>query len=175
MVLKKETKFGYRSNLYFHCTKCGHVDAVRTVDRRKSTEPNINYAAVLGIMSIEGAFSHLEELSCEFLLFLSLLITQINCLSVKGVMNISPMTKTTYYSKQKQIEEDIQTTLDKNFNEAMNEEIVNSKAKGLVDENGCPLAKCYADAAWCKRSYRCSYSALSGAASIIGHYARKVL
>lgn len=65
MVLKKETKFGYRSNLYYECTKCRHIDAVRTFNPEKSTEPNINYAAVLGIMSIGSTFAHLEEFSSE--------------------------------------------------------------------------------------------------------------
>lgn len=92
-----------------------------------------------------------------------------------GVMNIPPMAKTTYYSRQKEIEQDIQTALEKNVKESMDEEISHSLEKGLVYESGNPLSKCYADAAWCKRSYRSSYSALSGAASIIGHYTRKVL
>lgn len=70
MILKNETKFGYRSNLYFECTKCNYIDVVRTSDAKKSTEemteatePDVNYAAVLGTMSIGSSFSHLEEFS----------------------------------------------------------------------------------------------------------------
>lgn len=67
MILKNETKFGYRSNLYFECTKCNFIDVVRTSNAKKSTEemaePDVNYAAVLGTMSIGSSFSHLEEFS----------------------------------------------------------------------------------------------------------------
>lgn len=43
------------------------------------------------------------------------------------------------------------------------------------DYTGIPKGKCYADCAWCKRSYKTKYNALSGAASIIGHHTKKVL
>lgn len=75
MVLKRESKFGFRSYLYYSCTKCPYVDVIRTSeptgDRSYNTnqeplkKPDINYSAVLGMMSIGSAFSHLEEFSSE--------------------------------------------------------------------------------------------------------------
>lgn len=92
-----------------------------------------------------------------------------------GVLNIPPMTKSTYFKKELQIQGDVQTALDKNMTDVAAEEIKYCKENGQVDEQGNPQMKCYCDCAWCKRSYRTSYSALSGAASIIGHHTKKVL
>lgn len=88
-----------------------------------------------------------------------------------GVMNIPCMTRSTYLKKELQIEKDIATALDINLKAVAEEEIQHSQ----TDHTGIPLGKCYADCAWCKRSYKTKYNALSGAASIIGHYTKKVL
>lgn len=67
MVVKRETKFGFHSYLYFTCTKCLYVDVIKTEERGNDLpkKPDINYSAVLGIMSIGSAFHHLEEISSK--------------------------------------------------------------------------------------------------------------
>lgn len=87
------------------------------------------------------------------------------------VMNIPCMTRSTYLQKELQIEKDIETALDINLKAVAEEEIKHSQ----TDHTVIPQGKCYADCARCKRSYKTKYNALSGAASIIGHYTKNVL
>lgn len=47
--------------------------------------------------------------------------------------------------------------------------------EGRIDSNGIPLISVIADGCWSKRSYKNNYSALSGAAAIIGQKFGKVL
>ena len=58
---------------------------------------------------------------------------------------------------------------------AAKEEAEYAQQIGSIDDNGTPLVPVVADGCWSKRSYRNNYSALSGAAAIVGQHTGKVL
>ena len=55
-----------------------------------------------------------------------------------------------------------------NNNEAVEEEKRISLENGRVSKDGIPIIDVIVDGCWSKRSYKKNYSALSGAAAIIG-------
>lgn len=67
-----------------------------------------------------------------------------------------------------------ETALDE-MRKAGEEERQAAIAEGRVTKDGIPVIDVLIDGCWCKRSYKTNYSALSGAASIIGRRFGKVL
>lgn len=61
------------------------------------------------------------------------------------------------------------------MNEAAEEEKNIALEKGHVSKDDIPIIDVVVDGCWSKRSYRKNYSALSGAAAIIGKQTKKIL
>lgn len=59
-----ETKRGYKCSFLFVCKKCGYTDTLRNTDN-DPLKPDLNYAAVLGAMSIGVSYTQLNEISCK--------------------------------------------------------------------------------------------------------------
>lgn len=84
------------------------------------------------------------------------------------------MSNATYYRKEKILHHDIKVVAEKTMNDVAEEE----KQFCIQDGNlqgGWYLTSCFADTAWCKRSYGTSYSALSASTAIVGYNTKKVL
>lgn len=154
MVLIKETKFGFQSRFTFCCEKCGYLDYLTTTTENYEM-PNINATAVLATLSVGLSYSTLVEFS--------------------SVFNIPAMTKSTYYKKESEWHTIINEVAEKSMKEIAEIERQECMKEGSVDEVGNALDTCFVDAAWCKRSHRSSYSASSGAATIIGAHTKKVI
>lgn len=97
-----------------------------------------------------------------------------NFFSFAGVLDIPSMTNATYYAKEKVLHKDIKVVAEKSMAEVADEEKKFCVANGHFEE-GRYLTTCYADTAWCKRSYGTKYSALSGSTTIVGYKTKKVL
>ncbi|CAG4962611.1 unnamed protein product [Parnassius apollo] len=63
----------------------------------------------------------------------------------------------------------------KTMTDAAKEEREFALLQGRIDENGVPIIDVIVDGCWSKRSYRKNYSALLGAAVIIGKKTEKIL
>lgn len=141
-----ERKIGLCSKISLKCRMCRAENHVYTEDPA-SDKLRINTSAVIGIMSIGGGFSNMEE-------FLSAL--DIPCMSSK-----------TFSKVHRIVAEAWEKTATAEMASAAEEEKRMAVGRGDVDCNGIPLLTVVVDGTWGKRSYRTNYSSLSGAVSII--------
>lgn len=154
MVLVKETKLGFRSIFYFSCSECGAICEIQSSSKNDICINN-NKAAVLGITSFGCGFYNLEEFSSH--------------------LNVPCMSSKTFDAENKKIQEEW-WKLGRHFSEeALKEEIDHSKATGNVDIAGNALVRVITDGSWGKRSYGRGFSSLSGCASIVGSYTKKII
>lgn len=116
---------------------------------------DINTAAVAGAVSVGIGYSQLEE-------FLS-------------ALDLPVMTEPVYQKRHNIVSDTFDKALVKSMNEAAEEEKNIALEKGHVSKDGIPIIDVVVDGCWSKRSYRKNYSALSGAAAIIGRETKKIL
>jgi hypothetical protein len=116
---------------------------------------DINYEAVLGTANIGAGFYNLQE-------FLHNL--EIPCMS-----------NDLFKKKQQKLSQHYLSAAQKSMIDAVFEETNLALEHGDFKEGETPLLTVIVDGCWSKRSYRTNYSALSGFASIIGFYSKKVL
>ncbi|CAH0726683.1 unnamed protein product, partial [Brenthis ino] len=109
--------------------------------------------AVPGIIAIGCGHSQLEELS--------------------AALNLPIMSPKTYKTCHCKLSAHWEKVSVKAMNEAANKE--SAIAEGRVDKNGIPIIDVIVDGCWCKRTYKKNYSALPGAAPIIGRRTGEVL
>lgn len=154
MVFAKETHLGFRSIFHFVCSECGVFHQVHS-SSNKDVSLNVNESATLGITSIGSGFYHLEELSSH--------------------LNIPCMSSTTFDKENKKLQKEWCNLGKLHAEEALKEEIKHAIATGSVDTAGNALITVICDGSWGKRSYGKGFSSLSGCASIVGAYTKKVV
>ncbi|KAK4886106.1 hypothetical protein RN001_002377 [Aquatica leii] len=150
-----ERRIGLNSIIRLFCNMCNTKFNLNTFKESEKTEMDLNEAAVSGSHSIGIGFSNLEEL---------LSTMDIPCMS---------------YKKIKTTEDVINDGWEKAANIKMKEAAIKeaecARSIGRIDNDGVPLLEVVADGCWSKRSYRSNYSALSGAAAIVGHQFGEVI
>ena len=146
---------GLHSIISLKCNMCNQTFLIDTNPPTQQATAHINALAIEGIMTIGGGFYNLEE-------FLSTL--DIPCMSTKKYQHYHSIVTSAW-----------QSTAVKSMLEAGKREANYAKEKGQVDKDGVPCIAVVADGCWSKRSYRSNYSALSGAAAIVGHQFGEVL
>lgn len=154
MTLQHEIKHALSSTFVFRCTVCGIVTRVDT-DRKNKTSLGINQDAVLGITSVGGGFSHLEEICANL---------NVPAMSYNSFRNVEKLQQADWFKLAKE-----------SSKKALLEEIELAKANGQVDSKGNALIRVITDGSWGKRSYGRFFSSLSGCAVIIGLHTNKVI
>lgn len=155
MVFESEIKQALRSVFQFRCKSCGTLKRVESCRGKKSTNANVNEAAVTGIVSIGLGHSHLQELLAH--------------------LNIQGMSYPTYHKFDRNLQTNVWGLAKKLEEEALQEEIRLAKECGEVDSAGNALITVEFDGSWGKRSYGKNYSSLSGCAAIIGIRTGKII
>lgn len=116
---------------------------------------------------------------------------EINCQAVQGtigigigyrnaqelfsVLDIPFMPRKVYERSHSIVSNQWQKTAAALMRAAAKEEARYAIEQGSIDTDGVPLINVVADGCWSKRSYKTNYSALSGAAAIVGQHTGKVL
>ncbi|CAK1589570.1 unnamed protein product [Parnassius mnemosyne] len=120
-----------------------------------SGDLDINTAAVAGAVSVGIGYSQLEELL--------------------SAIDLPMMTEPLYQKQHEFVSNAWEKALDQSMQEAAEEEKKIALEKGRVTTDGIPIIDVIVDGCWSKRSYKKNYSALSGAAAIIGKETKKIL
>ncbi|XP_064480411.1 uncharacterized protein LOC135393960 [Ornithodoros turicata] len=158
MEIVSEHRRGLCSSFSLKCRMCLRKDVVTTeapVDQLVQQRMDVNSSAVNGIVSIGSGFSGLRELL--------------------GALDIPGMAGSTYSKYQDIAAKGIDETAWEEIRKAGIEEARLAREAGDVDADGFPIITVVADGAWCKRSYKNKYDALSGLAVIVGYRTKKVL
>jgi hypothetical protein len=162
LQIYKEAKYGLNTLFKIQCKACNATFDLYTCENpfdEKKYLGGINYAAVLAITNIGSGFRHLQEFFT--------------------IMNVPCMTSSTYEKYQRKLLEHWNRAAEKVMKNAVLEEIIEAIKTGNVmvmkDGRRVSLITVIVDACWAKRSYRVNYSSLSGAASIVGAFTKKVL
>lgn len=143
-VVCGEVRSGLNSGMKLKCSMCNFTQTVWT-NNKESEIMGVNRAATVGVMEIGCGFSNLEDLM--------------------AIMNIPPMSNTTFQKEQRIVSDAWETTATKEMKAAVEEEKRLAQERGDVDEEGIPFITVVADGSWAKRSYKNNYSSLSGAVS----------
>lgn len=149
-----ETSVGLVSKFNFKCKMCNRNFHVMSDDGEKGCM-NVNQQAVSAVLSIGSGYTHLQTLTSS--------------LDIPGV---NPKL---YLDTQSTVFDWWERAATYSMEQAAKAEKEYAISIGNVDENGIPMITVELDGCWCKRSYRTNYSALSGAAAIIGLNTGKVL
>lgn len=149
-----ERRKGLDSTIIIECKMCGRKFDVKTVET-KDDRMNINHQAVSSIMSIGSGFSHLQIVT-----------------SALHIPGISPIL---YQSLHNDVCEWWERSAAHCMAEAAKQEADYAISIGDIHTDGTPMISVVADGCWSKRSYKTNYSALSGAAAIVGLKFGKVL
>lgn len=145
---------GLSSILKIKCNNCSKAFTIKTCTEAVDGKMNINYAAVLGSISIGIGYSQLNEQLAN--------------------MSIPCLSSITYQTIEKKLSLDIKKTAEETMKIAASKEKEISREKGSFDEEGESVLSTL-DGTWSRRSYGTNYAALSGSGTIIGHATRKVL
>lgn len=154
LLFYNEVFKGLNSILKIKCKSCSKTFSIKTCPENINDKMDINYAAVLGSISIGIGFSQLKEQMANM---------SIPCLSSK-----------TYQSIEEKLSHDIKKTAEETMKIAASHEKVLARENGSFDESGENIRSTL-DGTWSRRSYGTNYAALSGSGTIIGHATRKVL
>lgn len=146
MVLVTEEKKGFLSRYTFQCNMCGFKEILHSENtNKKAKDVNINTACVNGMMMTGQSFSALREIS--------------------AALDIPCMSKDTFTRHSNKLSSVIHDVAWMKMKEAAKQEADLAIAAGDVDDDGIPYITVVVDGAWCKRSYKSNYSALSGVVS----------
>ncbi|CAG9792585.1 unnamed protein product [Diatraea saccharalis] len=129
--------------------------APRENDCTEDNYVDVNSCAVAGIISIGGGYSHLEEF------FMAL--------------NLPMISNKIYQSQHNILSRNWEKVAQDSMNEAAEKERNFAIANGRISKTGVPIIDVVADGCYSKRSYKKNYSALSGAAAIIGKRTGEIL
>ncbi|CAG4931449.1 unnamed protein product [Parnassius apollo] len=150
IVSEKQT--GYQSTFTLQCKLCNMKFFISSDE---GSEMNINNCAVLGTVAIGCGHSQLQELSAS--------------------LDLPSISFSMYQKCHENISNMWEGISLKTMTDAAKEEREIALLQGRIDENGVPIIDVIVDGCWSKRSYRKNYSALSGAAVIIGKKTGKIL
>lgn len=149
LIFYKEYRDGLKSTFFLKCSMCNMELKLY------SCEGPINNQVVEAGMSIGIGYANTEE-------FLA-------------TINIPFMSNKSYQKHHDIVSTGWEKVAVAEMRKAAEEEADHACEIGNVDKNGVPLITVVADGCWSKRSYRSNYSALSGAAAIVGYHTGKVL
>ncbi|KAF4528913.1 hypothetical protein B566_EDAN017330 [Ephemera danica] len=155
LELISENREGFRSVFNFQCKMCNGKYPVATENTTDRTKLDVNTSIVHGTMVAGGGLATINEIAMS--------------------LNMPSMGPNTYQKVAVALSSVLQTiakqvmqaaaAVEKNYAAAMGKITSDLKAKITVIADGC----------WPKRSYKTNYSSLSGVATIIGAYTKKVL
>ncbi|RVE52850.1 hypothetical protein evm_002507 [Chilo suppressalis] len=147
-----ERQIGFLSKFTLKCKLCNMKFNIET---DAPDNLHVNHAAVAGVIAIGCGHWQLQELS--------------------AALNLPLMTAKTYQKSHAKLTKDIKKISIDSMSEAAKKEREMAIAEGRVNKNGIPIIDVIVDGCWCKRTYKKNYSALSGAAAIIGKRTGEVL
>lgn len=147
-----ERQVGLNSKFTLKCKMCNESFYL---ENNPPGEININSCAVAGTIAIGCGHSQLQELS--------------------AALNLPIITPKTYKACHCKLTTYWEKVSIESMNAAAQKERNMALAEGRVDKNGIPIIDVIVDGCWCKRTYKKNYSALSGAAAIIGRKSGEVL
>ncbi|XP_063389246.1 uncharacterized protein LOC134675025 [Cydia fagiglandana] len=148
-----ETRTGLISLYTLECKMCNmrfHIhndNAADTLD--------LNISAVAGTVAIGCGYTQLTDLT--------------------AAIGIPPMSKNIFSARMAVVHKKWEEELYKSMTQAAEEERELAIKEGRVNSEGIAIIDVIADGCYSKRSYRKNYSALSGAAAIIGKRTNKIL
>lgn len=152
LILVSEKKSGLTSQLKFRCNMC-NIYLFLDTDKPESLE--LNKAAISGMMTTGIGLSQFEELLASM---------DLPCINQK------------HYDKlHDEVCNEWHKTATNLMKAAGKRERDAAIERGHVTKDGIPYIDVIVDGCWSKRSYRTNYSALSGAAAIIGRTYGEVL
>lgn len=152
LQIVSEKMIGLRSQFHVKCSLC---NLNFFIDNEPPDDLDINRRTVAGTISIGCGQSQLEEI-----------------LSAMDLPMISPLI---YQKCHDQLSTYWQNMAVDTMNQAAEQERKLAMEEGRVDKNGIPIIDVILDGCWSKRTYKKNYSALSGAAAIIGKRTGQVL
>lgn len=150
MIVVNENRRGLHSTITMKCLVCNICETLQT----SFDAEGINEKAVLGVMTVGGGFSNLEQ--------------------IMGAIEIPCGSHSTFDKYHDKVCVELEKTAKNIMAEAVEEEKKIAIECGDV-VNGVPFITIICDGFWSKRSYRTNYSALSGCAAILGAKTKKVL
>ncbi|KAJ8728955.1 hypothetical protein PYW07_006651 [Mythimna separata] len=115
----------------------------------------VNHCAVAGTIATGNGHSQLQEFSAS--------------------LNLPIMTTKTYKACHVKLQMHWEKVSVESMNQAAAKERELALSENRVDKNGIPIIDVVVDGCWSKRTYKKNYSALSGAAAIIGRKTGEVL
>lgn len=143
--LIKETQSGFYSQFVFKCKMCDKEEIVCTECPKKTL--SINLAIVVSSINTGQGFSCLEQFA--------------------ATLNMPCLSNPTYQKLHEEVAKQVENISWEATEEAAKEEAKLAYDNGDVSKDGIPMISVVADGAWCKRSYRSNYNALSGVVSLI--------
>lgn len=149
-----EVKVGLDSKLIMKCSMCSMKFTVCLIEK-KEDRMEVNHQIVSGIISSGGSYHQLKTLT--------------------AAVALPIMSPSLYNEINNTVCDWWEKTAAHSMAEAVKEEAEYAVSIGSVDKNGTPLISVAVDGCWSKRSYGKNFSALSGAAAIIGIKTNKVL
>lgn len=147
-----EKQVGLQSTFTLQCKLCNEKFIVSSDE---CSDVNVNSCAVLGTIAIGCGHSQLQEFS--------------------AALDLPLMSEPTYQKYHEKIGDMWEGISMQTMKEAGKEERELATSEGRVDESGTPIVDVIVDGCWSKRTYKKNYSALSGAAAIIGKRTGKIL
>lgn len=154
MDLVGEKQNGLISVFTFRCKMCNCTFYINN-DCEQDNYLNLNACAVAGTVAIGCGQAQLEEfLSC---------------------VNLPILSERTYHNNHQLISKHWETVALGTMKQAAEKEKELAKSEGRVNKDGIAIIDVIADGCWSKRSFKKNYSALSGAAAIIGKQTKQIL
>lgn len=154
LKIVSEFRQGLDSKLTLLCNMCGESFKVSLVEETRSAM-NLNQRMVAGVMSCGSGHSHLQTITAS--------------------VGLPALSLSLYSKTHNEICNWWEMTAAQCMSDAVKEEADYAISVGNVNKNGVPLISVAVDGCWSKRSYGKNYSALSGAAAIVGLHFGKVL
>lgn len=157
LIPLKEKRLGLHSRLFYKCKMCNTVLQCETTNRDNPDKSfDVNESLLIAASTTGCGFTQMDEI---------LSTLDIPCMSFK-----------LFAKTEDKIGHFWKDTAQQMMKEAADEERIAAIERGDVDEDDkIPYITVITDATWGKRSYRKNYSALSGAAAIVGQHTGKVL
>lgn len=149
MAMTSENRIGLTSIFSITCLLC------KSMFKIKNTMEPLNKMAVEGSISAGCGRAELDRIA--------------------AAMDLPVMSYHTYQQAQDIVFDEWEVTAWEEMRKAGEMEKEAALKEGRVTKDGTPIIDVLLDGCWCKRSYRTNYSALSGAAVIIGRRFGQVL
>ncbi|XP_028161435.1 uncharacterized protein LOC114353576 [Ostrinia furnacalis] len=149
MEIKSEKNNSFISQFLIQCKMCKQQFKI------ESSNLQLNKLAVEGVIAAGCGHAQLKQISAS--------------------LDIPIMSEHTYKINQDEVFDEWEVTAWESMKLAGEREREAALKENRIDKNGIPIIDVILDGCWCKRSYRTNYSALSGAAAIIGRRFGQVL